>query len=199
MVSYSIITLPEFTLVTQQCSTIQMLQQHKAYNRCLITGLECGMEQWNGMVDGHNYIYVTYVAGFVHFKSSYLPTYYVSRPLISPYQQVQCCRHTSLSGIMTSDTVRKWGFPKLGPLGPFTATKQVVTSYSNMHGTQAYWFATKVVRAGDQSAQTRIESEETEDWALISPITFLSTMTFHNYSLAKSHSCFMCESLALQH
>ena len=62
-----------------------MLQQHQAYNRFLIIELECGGEKWNGMVDIHNCIYVTYVVGFVHFRSSYLPTYYASRPLVSLY------------------------------------------------------------------------------------------------------------------
>ena len=42
------------------------------------------------------------------------------------------------------------------------------------------------------------QNEEIADQALISAITFLATMTFHNCGLMKPDSCFLCESQALQ-
>ena len=42
------------------------------------------------------------------------------------------------------------------------------------------------------------QNEKIADQALISAITFLAAMTFHNYSLMKPDSCFLCESQALQ-
>ena len=80
-----------------------------------------------------------------------------------------------------------------------------------MHGGHTYYrqgrlllsrkAATKVVRArSDQGLRgtDRDRREETGNRALTSAITFLSMMTFHNYSLAKPDSCFLRESLALQ-
>ena len=76
---------------------------------------------------------------------------------------------------------------KPDPLDPFAATKQLMTSYINMHGGPSLLqAATKVMRArSDRGSRytDKDRSEETKDRALISAIIFLSTMTIRNNSL----------------
>ena len=88
------------------------------------------------------------------------------------HQQVQCFFfHSSLSDFM------KWSFPN---------SRSPETSYSTMHGRHVYYslltIVLKIVRLRsdheDCSPQVRIEAK-TDDWALISAITFLSVKTFH--------------------
>ena len=82
---------------------------------------------------------------------------------------------------------------------PSIATKQLMTSCCTMHGA-TLTTATKVVRARRDRGLGCTEkdwSEETEDWALISAIKFLSKMIFHYYNPVKLF-WFSYESLALQ-
>ena len=106
-----------------------------------------------------------------------------------PLSPLQCHQHASLSGDVTVHAVRKLGSPKVRFLDQSTATKQLMISYSIM------WVGanvkegcyTKVVRArSDQGLRftDNDQSEESEDQALISAITFCPQhcITIHSQS-----------------
>ena len=112
----------------------------------LITGLKIGMEswmeRWNGTVEwnmewkGHcmqqpAQWHITHVASKLGSA-----IYYDSRALISLkrlYEQVQCWQHTFWSEMMSLS--ENGASLHRGPLNPSAATRQVMTSYSIMHGT----------------------------------------------------------------
>ena len=76
------------------------------------------MVKWNGTVNVHNYSYITHVTNWRRSIKVELPSYNVSRALISLqrlYEEVQCCRHTSLFGIMMSQSEDRypWTYPLL--------------------------------------------------------------------------------------
>ena len=90
-----------------------------------------GMEmEWNDECTQFELIRVT---GTVQSRLSYL--LYMSQGLLShhrgcSYVQIQCCRHTSFSGIMMSQSENEVSLNQ-GSLDPSTATNQLMTSYSN--------------------------------------------------------------------
>ena len=109
----------------------------------LITGLEIGMEGWmewwnGGMEYGMERSLQQPAQWHITHVASKLGSaiYYDSRALISLkrlYEQVQCWQHTFWSEMMSLS--ENGASLHRGLLNPSTATRQVMTSYSIMHGT----------------------------------------------------------------
>ena len=81
--------------------------------------------------------------------------------------------------------------------GQSAAGKQLMASYSTLHGGQAYYCQGRLLQRlwelgmiDNQGAQMRIKVKRLKIEHWFSAITFLSTMAFYNYSLAKPDSCF---------
>ena len=190
-----------------KCTTLQVLfheHNHDIILLCsmcgvsLINGLEYWIEQWNRKWNVEWWMR-TITANSCNWRRlvNIETTYWMSRVLFSPqrqYEQVQCCQHTSLSGILMSWSEN--GASLLRIPGPILSNWWLQTSYSTMpHLLMSRKAANKVVRSrSDQGSRCTDEdcSQETEGWALISAITFLPKAT----SIIVVSD--LCESLALQ-
>ena len=111
------------------------------------------------------------------------------------YDQVQCCQHTFLSGIMISNSENG---PSLnqGPLDPSNATKLATVpcrgGYCQGRLLLRLW---ELESDWGSKCTDEDQSEETKEWALISAITFCPQWHFIT---SKARLLLSCESLALQ-